>query len=131
VAHILVIDDDARFRGAVTRTLTSAGHEVTQADNGVEALVRYEAKRPELVITDLAMPGKGGIETILELRQKDPDLPIVAMSGDAREWQIGRGMGISPESTIWLLKPFSPLNLIENVSGLLTRAQRYAAILGD
>ncbi|HEX6361509.1 MAG TPA: response regulator [Albitalea sp.] len=81
MARILVIDDDAAVRDTIARVLRRAGHEVDMAENGVEGIRAYRRGGHTLVITDLYMPEKEGIETIMELRAERPDLPILAVSG--------------------------------------------------
>lgn len=84
MAYILVIDDDEQLRRLFKGILHSEGHEVAEAGEGTEGIRLYRERRPDLVITDLIMPGKEGIETILELRQLDPTVKIIAVSGGGR-----------------------------------------------
>jgi CheY-like chemotaxis protein len=84
MAHILLIDDDDGFRRMLRRTLERAGHSVTEAGDGAQALHALRDITVDLVITDLIMPEMEGIETIRELRQSHPDLGIIAMSGGGR-----------------------------------------------
>jgi DNA-binding NtrC family response regulator len=81
MARILAIDDDEAIRTLLRDVLTREGHEVLLARNGVEALKAFTADPCELVITDIIMPDKEGIETIVELRRHDPQVPIIALSG--------------------------------------------------
>ena len=81
MAKVLVIDDDAAVRRMARRILAADGHEVIEAADGRDGILRFAAERPEIVVTDIIMPGKEGIETIKELRLAAPALWIVAMSG--------------------------------------------------
>jgi CheY-like chemotaxis protein len=81
MARILVIDDDPDMRALLEQTLKSAGHEVALAADGREGLEQYRAKPAGLVITDLYMPNQGGLETIMELRRRFPEVVIIAISG--------------------------------------------------
>jgi len=81
MARILVIDDDPDIRALLEQTLKSAGHEVALAADGREGVEEYRAKPADLVITDIYMPNQEGLETIIELRQRFPELAIIAMSG--------------------------------------------------
>jgi CheY-like chemotaxis protein len=83
MATILVIDDDAMFRNMVVAILDSAGHSVTEIDNAGDGLKLIRTSPPDLVITDIIMPGKDGIETVIELRRDFPKLPVIAMSGNS------------------------------------------------
>ena len=84
MACILVVDDEEVVRVTLRQMLEKAGHQVFEAENGVEALRVFEKREADLVITDIIMPEKEGIETIMELRQRKPDLKIIAMSGGGR-----------------------------------------------
>jgi len=84
MANVLVIDDDPVTRTVVCAVLESAGHTVSEADNGHTGLAMFYANSPDLVITDILMPGKDGIETIRELRSTNPEIKIIALSGDVR-----------------------------------------------
>ena len=81
MAQILIIDDDPDVRGLLEQTLTTAGYKVTLAADGQEGLANYHKSPANLVITDLYMPNREGLETIKDLRRLFPDLPIIAMSG--------------------------------------------------
>jgi DNA-binding NtrC family response regulator len=79
--RILVVDDDPGIRRALTSLLSKSGYQVTQANDGLEALRLWRDQGGDLVITDLHMPEKNGIETILELLSHSPGIRIIAMSG--------------------------------------------------
>ncbi len=100
VATILVIDDDGALRGVMRKVLERAGHSVVEAEDGSVGLPLIETTQPDIVVTDLLMPEKEGIETIMELRERFPDLAIVAVSGagggeDARPLADARMLGAS------------------------------------
>jgi CheY-like chemotaxis protein len=82
--NILVIDDDKLMCLALARILVSAGYDVTQAYNGEEGLQKYRGGKFDLVITDLIMPDKEGIQIIRELRKEDTSIRIIAMSAGGR-----------------------------------------------
>jgi CheY-like chemotaxis protein len=84
MAKILVIDDEPFILLMIKKMLEKAGHEVDLAVNGIEGLQAFEKNKPDLLITDLIMPEKEGLETIVELRKKYPDLKIIAISGGGR-----------------------------------------------
>lgn len=81
---ILVVDDDPQVRSLLTKILEREGYDVTPAADGSEAVTAYQAEPYDLVITDLVMPEKEGIETFNELRRFDPDVKVVAISGGGR-----------------------------------------------
>lgn len=105
MAHILLIEDNESFRNSLHRTLVRAGHEVTDAPNGGVALKEYRRQPPDLVITDIVMPDKEGLETIKELRSIDPNAKIIAISGaDGHYLAMARHFG----AIRTMSKPFSP-----------------------
>ncbi len=84
MALILVVDDDNQIRRMLRRILEKEGYEVVEAIDGDEAMRIYQERPVDLVITDLIMPKKEGIETIIELRRIFPEVKIIAISGGGR-----------------------------------------------
>ena len=84
MGRILVVDDEEIIRFTLRQMLEKAGHEVVEAANGLEALKSFEELEVDLVITDIIMPEKEGIETIVELLRRRPELKIIAVSGGGR-----------------------------------------------
>jgi len=84
MAKILIIDDDPSILTMLKRMLEKAGHEVDIAGNGKEGLEKIESCPPDLLVTDIVMPEKEGLELIVFLRKKNPGLKIVAISGGGR-----------------------------------------------
>ncbi len=80
----LVVDDDRSIREYLHYLLDENGFEVEEAENGVVALQRFSSAHFDVVITDISMPEKDGIDTIIEMRDRDADTRIIAMSGVAR-----------------------------------------------
>jgi len=120
MARILVIDDDPDIRATVERMLRSRGHAVEVVSDGAAGIASLAQRAPDLVITDIFMPGQDGIETLLELRKAFPTLKVIAMSGGA-----GGGLLnllhdaelLGADRTI--PKPFTPRELIEAVTHVL------------
>jgi CheY-like chemotaxis protein len=82
--QILVIDDDAAVRMTVHTILTDLGYSVICAVDGEEGMQLFRSLRPDLVITDIIMPKREGIETIIAIRRERPEAKIIAMSGGGR-----------------------------------------------
>ena len=81
MGSILIIDDEEDIRDALQMVLESAGHDVKVASNGNDA-VEFQREDPaDLIITDIIMPGKDGVDTIKEIRQAFPGIRIIAISG--------------------------------------------------
>lgn len=120
--NILVVDDDPQLRLALSHVLRRLGHQVDQATNGHQALQNI-ADHPagyDLILMDIIMPDKEGIETILELRKTRPQLKIIAMSGGARlhdydPLKLARDCG----ANFVIAKPFEPAALRQMVHACL------------
>ncbi len=84
MAEILLIDDEPAIRDLLAEILTSAGHGVEQAADGVAALEKFAERPFDIVIADIFMPGEDGIATIRKIRDQDPFVGIVAITGGAR-----------------------------------------------
>lgn len=120
--RILLIDDDLLIRELVGSILAEAGHNVVTAANGVDGIDKLQTQNFDLVVTDILMPDKEGVETIFEVRQSWPDLRIIAISGG------GLMKNFSPLSVakkagadVVLTKPFEPedlLNAVKTISRL-------------
>ena len=82
--RILVVDDEPSVTDGMARLLRKDGFAVEAAANGFEALRRFRTDPPDLVITDVLMPMKEGVSLVIELRQLDPDIPIIVISGGGR-----------------------------------------------
>lgn len=82
--RILLVDDDMVVLRSLAVVLENRGFEVCTADNGQGALRAFVAQPPDIVLTDIIMPEKEGIETIIEMRRLCPEARIVAMSGGGR-----------------------------------------------
>ena len=81
MAKILVVDDEAQVRGMLVKMLSVEHHEVIEAENGVQGCKKYREHQPDLLITDLVMPEKNGIDMMMELKKEFPSIRIVAISG--------------------------------------------------
>ena len=120
---ILVIEDQSELRGLVTGTLEQAGYRVVMAMTGRDANKAFAEARIDLVLTDLLMPDRDGIEVIRDLRESRPDVPIVAMSGGGRMpaafyLKLARSLG----AKAILEKPFSNQQLLLTIALALPEA---------
>jgi CheY-like chemotaxis protein len=120
MASILLIDDDDSVRAVLCATLTHFGHTVTEARNGKEGLDLYPKSKADLVITDIIMPEKEGLEVVTALRSANPSVKIIAISGGGRtrssdNLKMARLLGAARV----IAKPFSAAELIAAVGELL------------
>src|SRR5437762_3486227 len=88
MARILIMDDEAPIRSLLRRALENAGHEVREAANGTEGIMSYRESPADIVIADILMPEKEGLECILELKQLNPAVCIIAISGGSARSQL-------------------------------------------
>ncbi|MBU8870187.1 MAG: response regulator [Gemmatimonadales bacterium] len=119
-ARILLIEDDKVTRDVLKIILENAGHKVTEAANGVEGCHYYRQEATDIVITDIVMPEKEGLETIRELRRDFPHVKIIAISGGCRGTaekylHLAESLG----ADIKLKKPILSAELLDATSRLL------------
>jgi DNA-binding response OmpR family regulator len=127
VAKILIIDDDPGMRRTISRILARAGHEVIEAPDGEEGVDLFRKNHPDIVVTDIIMPKKEGIETILDIRREHPSTLILAISGGATipdESRVsldylGLAKGLGADRV--LAKPFRAAALLQEIGNLLDR----------
>lgn len=123
MTKILVIDDNAMVRKTISTILRHGGFEVELATNGREGIEVFRKGAPDLVITDLIMPEKEGIETILELRQVHPDIKIIAISGGSPAGNVDfLRMAQTLGANAIIAKPFRANELISCVKDCLAAA---------
>lgn len=120
MARILVIDDEELVRFTLQEILKSAGHEIVVAGNGREGVEVFNKQPCDLVVTDIIMPEKEGVETIIELRKVHPGLKVIAISGGGRTrnfdfLDLAQQFG----ADVTLSKPFGNKELLQAVDELL------------
>lgn len=119
--RILVIEDDRELRTMLCEHLSEAGYTVTEAADGVEAAALLRANEFALVITDIYMPNRDGLETITELHQRYPGTRIIAMSGHpTKQTMLAVAAKLGGARTIQ--KPFLPQEMLDLVKAVLNGA---------
>ena len=122
MARILLIDDEEIARYAVRQVLETGGHEVTEAENGNEGIALQKAQPFDLIVTDIIMPEKEGVETIIELKRDYPALPVIAISGGGRiRNQDFLALAKRYGADEFLAKPFSEEELLQCVDACLAK----------
>ncbi len=121
---ILVVDDEPMIREGLKVALEMEGHRATTACDGNEAIRLVEENRPQLIITDIIMPESDGIEVITTVKEKNPEIKILAISGGGRisakdHLHIAKQLGASGV----LAKPFSTEDLICEINKLFQLEQ--------
>ena len=106
--RFIIGDDDQQIRRLLRRMLEQADYTAIEAANGKEAIKQFDLHQPDVVITDIFMPEKEGIETIIELKQNDPHVKIIAISGGGK---------ISPTNYLHLAEKIGAITTLEKPIG--------------
>jgi CheY-like chemotaxis protein len=125
--RIMVIDDEPSIRRSLGIILSRSGYRAFEASNGLDGLRLCHEHAPDLVITDIHMPGADGIETIVGLHAWRPELPVIAMSGGDQSAKLGllASAGILG-AVLTLRKPFTVAEVLEAVKLALGPARQAA-----
>ena len=116
--HVLVIDDEDIVRNTLRDILETDGYQVTDCHNGYEGIERFHQEHFDLVITDILMPKRDGIDTIVALRQIEPTVKILAISGAQRSETLLEIANIfNADAT--LKKPFTREEILEVVKKII------------
>ena len=128
---VLVVDDDPRVRTVVAWQLEAEGFRVAEAADGRRALEAIEREPLDLVVLDLALPGIGGLDVLRRLRGRDrePALPVIVLSG--RSGETDRIVGLDLGADDYLVKPFSPGELVARVRSVLRRSAPAAPVAAE
>lgn len=116
---LLLVDDEEDFRRATAQTLQRRGFSVTEAASGEEALAAVRGERPDIVVLDLKMPGLSGIETLQRMRQVEPELPVIILTGHGDFESAVAGIRLSIVD--FLQKPVDVDELAGRIRSLLER----------
>ncbi len=125
---VLVVDDEPKILQVVRDYLVDAGFTVNTASDGTTALAQARAVAPDLVVLDLGLPGIDGLDVARELQRRGP-VPIIMLT--ARSDEVDRVLGLELGADDYLVKPFSPRELVARVRAVLRRTERAAAGLAD
>ncbi len=117
---VLIIDDDDMFREMLKRLLDREGYKVVEAGNGNLGIDQFQKSYPDLVVCDMIMPDKEGIETIVDLQKLNSEIPIIAVSGGGRAGPesylpLAKAMGAKKVFS----KPFDNKEFLEFVSNCI------------
>ena len=116
--NILVVDDDKEIVGAIEIYLKNEGYNIIKAYNGKEALDIVDKNDIHLILLDIMMPEKDGLETLEELR-KTKNIPVILLSAKSEDYDKIGGLNLGADD--YITKPFNPLELIARVKSHLRR----------
>lgn len=122
MARILIIDDDDTLRGIIAKSLTHAGHTISQANNGRKGVALFRSAPTDLVITDLVMPEQEGMETIKILHRDFPATPVIAMSGGLDGSPLYLDLTRRLGAAITLTKPFTLQQLKQAIDEIFSKS---------
>jgi DNA-binding response OmpR family regulator len=125
---ILIVDDEPIVREVVSDYLRKDGFVVESAADGPEALSRFAASRPDLVLLDLMLPGIDGLEVCRRFRAQS-NVPIIMVTAKGEETDTIIGLGVGADD--YVAKPFSPRELVARVKAVLRRAATPPPVEGD
>jgi two-component system, chemotaxis family, chemotaxis protein CheY len=122
MATILVIDDDSQFLEYLKEVLTDEDHTVTTATNGIIGMRQLDTKSFDLLIIDIFMPDKDGLELLREIRNKKIAVKIIGISGGGQNYSPGQALDIAKMlgTTKSLNKPFTKKEIIPLIQELLS-----------
>ena len=117
---VLVVDDDPVILKLLEVNFEMEGFTVRLAHDGAEGIDVARSERPDIIVSDIMMPGKSGLELVSELKS-DPstsDIPIILLSAKAQNADVRSGMDAGADD--YITKPFEPLDLVDRVNRLLS-----------
>lgn len=123
--NILVVDDDKEIVGAIEIYLKKEGYNIIKAYNGQKALEVINSQEIHLVILDIMMPKKDGLETLKEIR-KEKSIPVILLSAKSEDYDKIEGLDLGADD--YITKPFNPLELIARVNSNLRRYVKLGSI---
>jgi two-component system alkaline phosphatase synthesis response regulator PhoP len=121
MAHILVAEDERDIRELIKFTLTFAGHKITEASNGEEAVKLAKEVLPDLILTDVRMPKMTGYEACKAIKSEETTkhIPVVILSAKGQDEEIDQGRESGANE--YILKPFDPAKLQSRVAEILEK----------
>lgn len=117
MAKVLVVDDASFMRMRMTKLLTENGFEVEEAENGAEAVAKYEELKPDLVLMDITMPVMDGIEAVKKIKEGDADANIIMCSAIGQQTMVIEALKAGAKD--FIVKPFQPDRIMESVKRVL------------
>jgi two-component system, OmpR family, alkaline phosphatase synthesis response regulator PhoP len=125
---ILVVDDEEHIIELVELYLSKEGYQVVKATDGDEAVEKFADEKPDLLVLDIMLPGRDGLDVLRQVR-KTSQVPVIMLT--ARESEVDKVVGLELGADDYLTKPFSPRELVARVKAVLRRSKPTAAEAAD
>ena len=116
MSKLLIIDDEEGIRKVLTLSLASDGYDVVTAAVGEEGIEIFKKESPSIILTDIKMPGMDGIETLKQIKAKDPTIDVIMVTGSV-DSKVGES-ALSAGATDHMVKPFDINNLVEKIQDI-------------
>lgn len=117
MAKILVVDDASFMRMRMTKLLTDNGFEVDEAENGADAVSKYQNEKPDLVLMDITMPIMDGIEALKKIKEADANANVIMCSAIGQQAMVIEALKAGAKD--FIVKPFQPDRIMESVKRVL------------
>ncbi len=117
MAKVLVVDDASFMRMRMAKLLLENGHEVEEAENGVEAIAKYQDTNPDIVLMDITMPVMDGIEAVKKIKENDGEANIIMCSAIGQQAMVIEALKAGAKD--FIVKPFQPERIIESINRVL------------
>lgn len=128
MATILICDDEAALRSVLKRYAVFEGHEVTEAENGMEAVELCRENKFDIVLMDVMMPKLDGFSAVKEIK-KIYDIPVIMLSARGEEYDKVLGFELGVDD--YVVKPFSSKEIMLRINAILRRYQKSTAVLDE
>lgn len=128
MAHVLVVSEEPAFRREIRRTLESVRHEVSEAANGRAGLEEVDERQPDIVVTDIVMSHKCGIEFTAELKRASPETRVIAIANGGRAIRDLARLASRAGASLTMARPFPVDSLPAQVERLLGTAPETALV---
>ncbi len=122
MSKLLIVDDESAIRTLIAKYAAYEGYEVEEAENGMQAVEKCKKEDYSLVILDIMMPELDGFSAGREIKKLRPNLPIILLSARGEEYDRINGFEIGADD--YVVKPFSPKELMLRVSAILKRVKK-------
>ncbi len=120
MARVFIVDDAAFLRMTIRKMLEAHGHSMAgEAQNGIEAVERYKAVKPDVVLLDITMPEMDGIEALKQIREIDPGAKVIICSAVGQQMRVAQAIQYGAKD--FIVKPFEEDRLIASIEKVLSK----------